>query len=112
MQIALDNYHSMSAKTRAAGMFACTSQSCSDKCASTKVVKIAQIETRAQACLSMTEMQAMTRSVKTMQGECRTTELALPLLMLDDRTLVHQCEVLPEIVAVSRCSILTPAGPD
>jgi len=30
----------------------------------------------------MTEMQAMTQSVKTMQGECRTTELA----WLYDRT--------------------------
>jgi len=41
-----------------------------------------QIKSRTQACLSMTEMQAMTRSVKTMQGECRTTELA----WLYDRT--------------------------
>ena len=72
----------MSPKTRAAGMLACTLPSCTDKCASTKVATIAQIESRAQACLSMTEMQAMTQSVNTMQGECRTTELA----WLYDRT--------------------------
>jgi uncharacterized protein YqfA (UPF0365 family) len=30
--------------------------------------EIAQIESHAQACLSMTEMQAMTRSVKTMHS--------------------------------------------
>jgi len=40
MQIALDNYHSMSAKTRAAGMLACTLPSCTDKCASTKVENV------------------------------------------------------------------------
>ena len=57
MQIALDNYHSMSAKTRAAGMPVRTSLRCTDKCASTKVVS-------------------------TTQGECRTTELA----WLYDRT--------------------------
>jgi len=55
----------LSPKTRAAGMLACTLPSCTDKCASTKVAKIAQIESRTQACLSMTEMQAMTRSVNT-----------------------------------------------
>jgi len=44
--------------------------------------EIVQIESRSQVCLSMTEMQAMAQSVKTMQGECRTTELA----WLYDRT--------------------------
>ena len=47
-------------------MLACTLPGCTDKCASTKVATIAQIESRAQACLSMTEMQAMTRSVHTL----------------------------------------------
>ncbi|MCK9182180.1 MAG: hypothetical protein M0P13_04785, partial [Fibrobacteraceae bacterium] len=32
----------------------------------TRSVKIAQIESRTQACLSMTEMQAITRSVNTL----------------------------------------------
>jgi hypothetical protein len=36
--------------------------------ACTKLVKIAQIESRTQACLSMTEMQAMTQSVHTPSG--------------------------------------------
>ena len=46
---------------------------CRDAAADDNIV---QIESRTQACLSMTEMQAMTQSVNTTQGECRTTELA------------------------------------
>jgi len=53
-------------KTSAAGMLACILPSCTNKCESTKVAQIAQIESRTQACLSMTEMQAMTQSVKAM----------------------------------------------
>jgi len=53
-------------------MLACSLSSFTNKCVSTKVVKIAQIESRAQACLSMTEMQAMTQSVKIAQIESRT----------------------------------------
>jgi hypothetical protein len=59
------------AKTSAAGMFARPLPNCINKCVSTKVAKIAQIESRTQACLSMTEMQAMTQSVKIAQIESR-----------------------------------------
>jgi len=68
------------------------------------VATIAQIESRAQACLSMTEMQAMTRSVNTggishferrlLQKPNTAAKLALPLLRLGNRTLVHYCDVL------------------
>ncbi len=93
--------------------------------------EIAQIESRTQACLNMTEIQAMTQSFHTgcidafgirfgtsimivnkftiailglnalhhferrlLQKPNTTTKLALPLLTLGNKTLIHYCDVL------------------
>ena len=101
----------------AASMLACPLLSCTNKCVSTKVAKIAQIESHTLACLSMTEMQAMTQSVYNDVIDAFGTSItiankfAIRVLGFCNRTKCTIAMFHSRFVAVSRCSILTPAGP-
>ncbi len=82
-------------KTSTAGMLACPLPSCINKCVSTKVANNSVIRHFEQRLL---------------QKPSTTAKLALPLLRLGNRTKFTMAMCHSQFVAVSRCSILTPAG--